>query len=73
MKAVREIITPQSDDLIIKIPSEFKNKKIEVIIFPFYEENNHQMRRERLLKIYQESKGILPEGYKFNREEAHAR
>lgn len=73
MKAVREIITPQSEDLIIKIPSEFKNKKIEVIIFPFYEENNHQMRRERLLKIYQESKGILPEGYKFNREEAHAR
>jgi len=73
MKAIREIITPQSEDLIIKIPSEFKNKKIEVIIFPFYEENNHQMRRERLLKIYQESKGILPEGYKFNREEAHAR
>jgi hypothetical protein len=73
MKAVREIITPQSEDLTIKIPSEFKNKKIEVIIFPFYEENNHQMRRERLLKIYQESKGILPEGYKFNREEAHAR
>jgi len=73
MKAVREIITPQSEDLIIKIPSEFKNKKIEVIIFPLYEENNHQMRRERLLKIYQESNGILPDGYKFNREEAHAR
>lgn len=73
MKAVRKIITPQSEDLIIKIPSEFKNKKIEVIIFPFQEENNHQMRRDRLLKIYQESKGILPEGYKFDREEAHAR
>lgn len=73
MKAVREIITPQSEDLMIKIPLEFKNKKIEVIIFPFYEENNHQMRRERLLKIYQESMGLLPEGYKFNREEAHAR
>ncbi len=73
MKAVREIITPQSEDVIIKIPSEFKNKKIEVIIIPFYEENNHQMRRERLLKIYQESNGILPEGYKFNREETHAR
>lgn len=73
MQAVREIITPQSEDLIIKIPAEFKNKKIEVIIFPFYEETNHQMRRERLLKIFQESKGILPEGYKFNREEAHAR
>lgn len=73
MQAIREIITPQSEDLIIKIPPQFKNKKIEVIIFPFYDENNHQMRRERLLKIYQESKGILPEGYKFNREDAHAR
>ena len=73
MQAVRKIITPQSEDLIIKIPPEFKNKKIEIIIFPFDEEKNHQMRRERLLKIYQESRGILPEGYKFNREEAHAR
>lgn len=73
MKAVRKIITPQSEDLIIKIPSEFKNKKIEVIIFPFQEENNHRMRRDRLLKIYQGSKGILPEGYRFDREEAHAR
>ena len=59
MQAIREIITPQTEDLIIKIPPQFKNKKIEVIIFPFYDENNHQMRRERLLKIYQESKGIL--------------
>jgi hypothetical protein len=73
MQAVRKIITPQSEDLIIRIPPEFKNKKIEIIILPFDEEKNHQMRRERLLKIYQESKGILPEGYKFNREEAHAR
>ena len=42
MQAVRKIITPQSEDLMIKIPPEFKNKKIEIIIFPFDEEKNHQ-------------------------------
>jgi len=73
MKAVRRIVTPQSEDFMIKIPAEFKNKKIEVIILPFYEENNQQMRRDRLLKIYQENKGVLPDGYRFNREDAHAR
>lgn len=30
-------------------------------------------KEERLLRIFKESSGILPEGYKFNREETHDR
>lgn len=73
MEAIREIVRSQSENLIIKLPEEFINKKIEVIILPYYELIEQTKRKERLLKIFNESKGILPEEYKFNREEAYER
>jgi len=74
MEAVREIFIPQSEDLIVKLPREFVKKKIEVIILPFYQERKEKPgKKDRLMKIYNESKGTLPEGYKFNRDEAHER
>jgi hypothetical protein len=74
MEAVREIFIPQSEDLIVKLPREFVKKKIEVIILPFYQKRKEKPgKKDRLMKIYNESKGTLPEGYKFNRDEAHER
>lgn len=74
MQAMREVLTPQSEELIIKLPDEFKNKKLEVIILPYCDEKKQKLnRKERLLKIFNESHGILPEGYSFNREESHER
>jgi hypothetical protein len=73
MEAIREIVRSQSENLIIKLPEEFINKKIEVIILPYYELTEQTKRKERLLKIFNESKGILPEEYKFNREETYER
>ncbi len=73
MKAIRKLITSKSEDLTIRLPDEFKNKKLEVIILPYDEKEEKTERRERLLKIYNQSKGVLPEGYKFNREEIHER
>ncbi|MCF6150681.1 MAG: hypothetical protein E3K37_18795 [Candidatus Kuenenia sp.] len=73
MKAIRKLITSKSEDLTIRLPDEFKNKKLEVIILPYNENEEKTERRERLLKIYNQSKGVLPEGYKFNREEIHER
>lgn len=73
MKVIRKIITPISDNLIIKLPQDFRNKKIEVIILPYNEEQDRIEKKERLIRIFNESKGVLPEGYKFNREEAHER
>ena len=61
-----------TDEIIVKIPKEFFDKKIEIIILPL-EENSmlYNNKRQRLLKVFNESSGRLQEGYKFNREEAH--
>jgi thiamine pyrophosphate-dependent acetolactate synthase large subunit-like protein len=74
MEAIREIVSPQSEELVIKLPRNFIQKKIEVIILPFpQEEKEMASKKERLMKIYNESKGVFPVGYKFDRDEAHER
>lgn len=73
MQIIREIITSPSKELVVKLPAEFVNKKIEIIILPYYEESKQLDKKERLLRIFEQSKGVLPEGYKFDRDEAHAR
>lgn len=72
-QAFTEIITTTSKDLNLKLPDEFVNKTIEVIILPCEEEKNQIEKRNRLLKIFNESKGMLAADYKFNREESHER
>jgi hypothetical protein len=72
MEAVREICYPQSEDLLIKLPRKFVRKEIEVIILPIYRaEKEKSSKKERLMKIFDESKGTLPKGFKFNRDEAY--
>ena len=74
MEVIREICIPQTEDLNVKLPKEFVKRKLEVIILPFYQEAQEKPgRKERLMKIYNESKGTLPGGYRFNRDEAHER
>jgi len=73
MQAIRHILTPCSDNLSLRLPKEFLNKKVEVIILPYNEDKEPADKQERLLKIYNESEGILPDNYKFDREEANER
>ena len=74
MQAIREIVSTQSEELVIKLPPNFIQKKIEVIILPLpQEEKEMASKKERLMKIYNESKGVFPVGYKFDRDEAHER
>ncbi len=74
MQAIREILSPQSEELVIRLPRNFIQKKIEVIILPFHQEEKKMTgKKERLMKIFNGSKGLLPDGYKFNRDEAHER
>lgn len=72
-QAFKEIITTTSKNLNLKLPDEFVNKTIEVIILPYEEERDQIGKRNRLLKIFNESRGILPAGYKFDREESQER
>ena len=46
MKAIRKLITSKSEDLTIRLPDEFKNKKLEVIILPYNEKEEKTERRE---------------------------
>lgn len=73
MQAIKQILTPFSEYINIKLPKEFINKTIEVIILYYPEDNESTEKKERLLKIYNESQGVLPDNYKFDREEAHER
>jgi hypothetical protein len=74
MQAIRKIVSPQSEELVIKLPRNFIHEKIEVIILPFLQEDTEMpSKTERLMKIYNESKGVFPVGYKFDRDEAHER
>lgn len=38
MTLLREIATPHSDHLTVKIPSEFVDQKVEILIFPVEEQ-----------------------------------
>ncbi|MDM8536362.1 hypothetical protein QUF70_06380 [Desulfobacterales bacterium HSG17] len=79
MQVIRKIIIPSTHQLSIKLPDEFLNKKIELLILPCNDDikladcDCLPDRQARLMKIYNESNGRLPEKYKFDREEAHER
>ncbi|MFA7059872.1 MAG: hypothetical protein WC156_03535 [Pedobacter sp.] len=73
MQALREIVTPKDSDIKISLPSELSNRKVEVIIFPYDVPARRTSRKKRLKKIFDESQGTLPVGYRFNRDEAHER
>jgi len=73
MQALREIVTPKDGAIKISLPSELSNRKVEVIIFPYDVPARTASRNKRLKKIFDESHGSLPVGYRFNRDEAHER
>ena len=73
MQVIRKILTPYTNHLKIELPVEFLNKKVELIISPCSDDKEPADKHARLLKIYHESQGTLPEKYKFDREEAHER
>ena len=35
---LREIICPESEEYILHIPNEYLNKKIEILVLPFFDE-----------------------------------
>lgn len=64
--AIREIIEDNTGELNLKLPQEFRNKKIEVIIFP-YDEEECEENKEKIIEIFEGFRGVLPVGYKFDR------
>lgn len=71
---VRQIITPESTQLTVNIPSEYIGHKVEVIAFRIEENNKPQDKYswENALKFFNSHRVSL-KNYKFNREEANER
>ena len=69
---MKQTMKPMTDQIAINIPREFMNKEIEIVIRPVKTEEDRN-KKERLLEIFEKYNVVLPENYKFNREELHER
>ncbi|MDD5598629.1 MAG: hypothetical protein PHV82_11845 [Victivallaceae bacterium] len=73
MQAIREIKTVHSKKLSINIPDFLRDKQVEILIFPFEEENRKQESFDEFVNFVSSNKFHLPAGYKFDRNELHER
>jgi uncharacterized membrane protein len=53
---LREIITPQTQDYMVKIPAEYLNTKVEILVLPFSENEISSVETTDLIK---KTAGIL--------------
>jgi hypothetical protein len=53
---LREIITPQTQDYTVKIPAEYLNTKVEILVLPFSEDKISSVETTDLIK---KTAGIL--------------
>ena len=67
---IRTVFTPQNDNFIFPIPSEYIGKELEIIIFPIDEILSKPLVPK---KVTFNAISIDTRQYKFNREEANAR
>ncbi|MCB1189837.1 MAG: hypothetical protein KDK90_05360 [Leptospiraceae bacterium] len=44
---LREIVIPKASEFVIKIPMEYINRKIEILVFPIDQENKPVIIREK--------------------------
>ncbi|MFA7084670.1 MAG: hypothetical protein WC141_09060 [Arcobacteraceae bacterium] len=54
---IREIIIPKDINFTLKIPKEYINKKIEILILPFFKEE--KIKKSKTLDIFSKTAGIL--------------
>jgi len=47
---LREIITPQTQDYMVKIPAEYLNTKVEILVLPFSEDKISSVETTDLIK-----------------------
>lgn len=52
---IREIVTPTNTNLYLKIPEEYLNKQIEILVLPLFE----QPKKAEVLEVFSKTAGIL--------------
>ncbi len=67
---VRTLITPEDQDILIRVPEDYIGKQVEVIAFALEENSNvAQVKKQSSFNAVK----LNTIGYKFNREEANER
>jgi hypothetical protein len=75
-KKSRQPLTHALEDILVEeqLNRTEPEKKAGIIVLKYEDERSMNMsRKEKLLKIFNESKGVLPENFKFDRQEIHER
>ena len=67
---IRTVFTPQNDNLVFPIPTEYIGKELEIIVFPTDEILSKPLSSKR---VTFNAISIDTRQYKFNKEEANAR
>ena len=71
----RQIVTPTNTQLTLQLPDEFVGHQVEVIAFTvdqsIAETTSVKERNARLMQFISNNPIVLPEGYKFNRDELY--
>ena len=67
---VRTLITPEDQNILIRVPEDYIGKQVEVIAFMLEEKNNtNNVKKNASFNALK----LNTLGYKFNREEANER
>ena len=67
---IRTVFTPQNNNFVFPIPTEYVGKELEMIVFPTNEVLSKSLPSK---KVAFNAISIDTRQYKFNREEANAR
>lgn len=67
MQAIREIRQADSDTVTVRIPEEFREKKIEIIVLPYIDSVPENRRAERLMKFDQLVENAKKRNFKIDK------
>ncbi len=56
---IREIITPTEQELKLKLPPEYLNRKVEVLVFPVNDDPMPTQDADALRKVFEQVVGVL--------------
>jgi F0F1-type ATP synthase alpha subunit len=54
---IREIVTPTNTNFTLKIPKEYLNRQVEILVLPLFNEN--KVKKTKTLEVFSKTAGIL--------------
>ncbi|MCT7539501.1 hypothetical protein N5T82_06585 [Aliarcobacter cryaerophilus] len=54
---IREIVTPTNTNFTLKIPKEYLNRQVEILVLPLFNESN--VKKTKILEAFSKIAGIL--------------